>query len=359
MLPDNSTALGVRTFYVKGHKEDYWMGQDHGNSEHVMEFMKRNSHTLQDIHFSTSLPFNGLPDHAAATADSNVAFTFNRVTSYTQQIDHQQHLCIARMIARNSPHLKTFELSASPHFLADDVGELFHDLSVHCELESAIVRLNSRDPLLEVGGTERFIHHHGTIDLQLHILILPQNVRLSNDALDTLTALPRLRTLGFGLPLVQGDDADGANISRFIQKLGSGCPQLQRLELVSKDPIPDTVFVQLSKLNIKSLHLTMLYLANHNNTMPASILALLDCPQLQDLRLGRPTLTFWATSRNPTNKYTISALTLPRLHPSGSAITSLNASRKLSSRSSGSRRIEFNGRRFMDTRIFQEQVWIM
>lgn len=299
---DDPTTLGVRTFYVKGLDEDYSRDQDLGNWEHVMEFMQRNRHTLQDVHFSTWLPFNEQPRHAAVTANRN-AGTLNRVTSYTQQIQLQEHLRMARMVAQKSPHLKTFDLSSRYRFLANDVGALFDDLASHCELESVIVKLESNDPLMDMGGIERFIQHHSRIDSQLHTLILPYNARLSNDALDTLTALPQLKTLGFSLPLVQGEDADGANISRFIQKLGSGCPQLQRLELRSKDPIPDIVFVELSKLKIKSLHLTMLYLSTHS-TLPASMLALLDCPQLQDLRL-EPS---WQTTKDSNNEYIIGAL---------------------------------------------------
>lgn len=106
---DDSTtiAVGVRSFLIKD--DGHWLDEDHGVVDDVMEFMKRNSHTLQDICFYGSLPIGGeQQQHLDHGSDSNALTTFNRMTSYTQQIRHQQHLRMASMVARNSPHLKSW-----------------------------------------------------------------------------------------------------------------------------------------------------------------------------------------------------------------------------------------------------------
>lgn len=281
---DTSSAVGVRVLYVNSYITD-WVDLDQGETEHMVEFMQRNSGTLEEVLFYAPFPYNGQQgdSHPAASADSN-DFTFSRMTNFTQrEICGPQHLHIPRLVAQKSPHLKKFELLRGD-FNGDEgpvyvnVGELFDDLIGLYTLESAIVKLTSKDPTVDVGGIERFIQYHSRIDSQLHTLLLPQNVRLSSDALDSLAALPQLKTLGLGLPLMQGEGVE--KVSRFIQKLGSGCPQLKRLELVSKGPIPDIIFSQLSKLNIKSLQLIML-----SRAAPASLLSLLECPQLQELHI--------------------------------------------------------------------------
>lgn len=102
-----------------------------------------------------------------------------------------------------------------------NVGALFDDLIGLCELESAIVKLTIMDPLEDdMGGIERFIQYHNTIDSHLHTLILPQDVRLSNDALDALTTLPQLTTLGLSLPLVQGEDTDAKRFHASFKNWG-------------------------------------------------------------------------------------------------------------------------------------------
>ncbi|CDH54748.1 predicted protein [Lichtheimia corymbifera JMRC:FSU:9682] len=286
--PNDMLTAGVRTFYVHDY-EAHWLDEDQGDMEHVMEFIKQNSHTLQDITFYTSLPFSGPSDQVGAVDVSNIP-QFNRMTSYTQQIYIPQHLRIARMVAQKSPHLKKFELISA--FDDDtDAGVFFEDLIGHCKLEVAIVRLACFDPLLDMERIERFIQYHGTIDSQLHTLILPDYGFISTGALDTLIALPRLKTLGFGLPLVFDeddtsenglDDADGEHAARFIQKLGLGCPQLEHLEITSGSrPIQHIIFVQLSKLKIKSLKFAI---PVNSNTL-ASLLTLLECPQLQELHI--------------------------------------------------------------------------
>lgn len=233
---DTTTTDGVRMLYIHDYVT-HWLDPDEGEMEYMMEFMQRNCDTLEDVSFYTSFPYSDEEeeqesddeDDYADAADSK-AFTFTRMTSYKQEkIYVPQHLRIARMVLQKSPHLKKFELVRGG-FDDDDpvyvnVGELFDDLIGLCTLESAIIKLASKDPEVDVGGIERFIQYHSTIDSQLHTLILPQNVRLSNDALETLTALPQLKTLGLDLSLVQGgDDEDGEKVSRFIQNLGSECP---------------------------------------------------------------------------------------------------------------------------------------
>ncbi|KAJ8652866.1 hypothetical protein O0I10_011466 [Lichtheimia ornata] len=287
---DNTPTAGVHTFYVHDY-EAHWLDPDHGEMGHVMEFMKRNSHTLQDVSFYTSLPFSGPSDQIGVVDVSNAPL-FNRMTSYTQQIYVLQHLRMAKMVAQRSPHLKKFELISASN---DDTnaGVFFDDLIGKCKLESVIIRLESFDPLMDMEGIERFIQYHSTIDSQLHTLILPDYVFVSKDALDTLIALPRLKTLGFNWPLVLDeddssddalDDKDGEHAARFIQRLGLGCPQLEHLEISSGYPMPDIIFVQLSKLNIKSLKLAT---PLGNNTL-ASLLTLLECPQLQELHIYPP-----------------------------------------------------------------------
>ncbi|KAJ8651655.1 hypothetical protein O0I10_012772 [Lichtheimia ornata] len=294
-----TTMVGVRMLYIHDY-ETRWSDLHQGEIEHVVEFMQQNSDTLQDISFCTTFPYNDEEsDGHSVVADSN-AFTFTRMTSYKQQeIYVPEHLCIARMVVQKSPHLKSFELVRG--FDHDDLvfvnaGELFDYLVGICTLESAIIKLPNKCTLMYEGGMERFIQYHSRIDTQLHTLILPQYTRLSNDALDALTTLPRLKTLGFDLSTVQGeDDEDGKKASRFIQKLRLRCPQLQHLEVVSDAPIPDIVFAQLSKLNIKSLHLIMLSLFMHN--APTSLLNLLECPQLQELHIYPP----YRITKNRTN----------------------------------------------------------
>ncbi|KAJ8651658.1 hypothetical protein O0I10_012775 [Lichtheimia ornata] len=294
-----TTMDGVRMLYLHDYVT-HWLDPYEGEMDYVMEFMQQNSHTLQDVSFYTSFPYS---DEPPIVANSH-AVTFPQMTSYKQQkIYVPQHLRIAKMVVQKSPHLKHFELVRGG-FDDDDkiyvnVGELFDDLIGLSTLKSAIIKLASNDPMLDKESVERFIQYHSTIDSQLHTLILPQNMRLSNDALDTLTALPQLKTLGLDLSLVQDEDAkDDEKVSSFIQKLGSGCPQLQHLELLSEGPIPDVVFVQLSKLNITSLQLTMLSPIMGKKKAATSLLHLLECPQLQELYISPP-----CNTKNQTNAF--------------------------------------------------------
>lgn len=191
---DNTPTPGVRTFHVQDN-ENHWLNEDHGYMDHVMEFMQRNSDTLQDVSFYASFPFNQRFEDVADFDTSNPPL-FNRMTSYSQEIDTLQHEIMASMVAQQSPHLKKFELVSTGNE-ETDVGVFFDELIGRCKLEEAIVRLPCRDELGDAEGIERFIQYHSTIDSQLHTLILPQGLYVSSHALDSLIALPRLKALGF------------------------------------------------------------------------------------------------------------------------------------------------------------------
>ncbi|KAJ8652862.1 hypothetical protein O0I10_011462 [Lichtheimia ornata] len=215
---DDSTtiAVGVRSFLIKD--DGHWLDEDHGVQ--CFDYVQSN-----DKLYSTNTP------PAAST--------------------HGQHGCTELTPFKKLDLYPTYTMNAN-------VGALFDDLIGLCELESAIVKLTIMDPLEDdMGGIERFIQYHNTIDSHLHTLILPQDVRLSNDALDALTTLPQLTTLGLSLPLVQ--------------------------VLFIADPIPDIVFVRLSNLKVKSLRLVMSFLLM--NKAPTSLLTLMECPQLEDLQI--------------------------------------------------------------------------
>lgn len=132
---------------------------------------------------------------------------------------------------------------------------------------------------MDTEGAERSIRYHGTVDSPLHTLTLPNHTRLSKDALDTLTKLPRLENLSISWPWMKEEDQEDEKWSDFIGKLD----RLQHLEICSDEVVPDDIFLQLSKLNITSLNL---YIPILNLPTPTVLLFLLQCPHLQKLTVS-------------------------------------------------------------------------
>ncbi|CDH54746.1 predicted protein [Lichtheimia corymbifera JMRC:FSU:9682] len=280
--------VGVHTFFIDHDgANDFFV-----HLEDLMDFMRRNSHTLQHVYFYIPLPSGRLggddnDDDAYDTTvlDHAIQATgvplFTKMTTYTQYVIEPRDILMARWVARESPHLTKMEISMY------DAGELdtsalFDDLIGRCELESIILEVNGNPTTMDMGGIERFIRYHGTFDSLLHTLILPNHIRLCKDALEALTTLPRLENLSISWPLMkenEGDNNTKSGGSQFIGKLD----RLHRLQLSSDDFIPDDVFVQLSKLNITSLELYMpTFFKSSNST---ALLSLLQCPNLQELHI--------------------------------------------------------------------------
>lgn len=282
--------VGVHTFYIEYDEMDRF---DAEYIEYVMAFMKRNSHSLRHFYFYIPLPSGHIRDddntlnlmHAIQTAGGVSNPLFNSMTTYSQSIFGHEDMLMARWVARGSPHLKEMTLLYKMRQQDDIFGttELFDDLIGLCELESLIIHLVGV-PAADMGGLERLILYHGSFDSLLHTLTLPKHIRLSKDALDVLTTLPRLGNLSISWPLMKEEDntsmsGSGDRCSQFIGKLD----QLQHLQISSDDYIPDDVFVQLSKLNIISLKLYMPMFFKSSKSM--ALLSLLQCPNLQELRV--------------------------------------------------------------------------
>ncbi|KAJ8651656.1 hypothetical protein O0I10_012773 [Lichtheimia ornata] len=275
---DQQDCIGVHTFYVNCHEMNYF----DVDLEDIMDFIRRNSHTLQHVYFYVELvggSASSVPTlNHAIQADDGVLF--KSVTTFVNYIHDYGDMLLTRWIARRSPHLKDIKLlrnrRCAPN--AVDTSALFDDLIGHCELESVIVDLHG-DPTTDTGGAERFIRYLGTFDSPLHTLTLPNHTRLSKDALDVLITLPRLENLSICWPLMKEDqeeESDHEKCSDFIGKLD----RLQHLEICSDEGVPDDVFLQLTKLNIISLNL---YIPILKLPKPSILLSLLQCPNLQKL----------------------------------------------------------------------------
>lgn len=213
-----------------------------GSTKDILDFMTRNSHSLQRIHISAPLPDDPeaearqvIDTYQQMTNADNVVPQFQRLTRYLQDIYGPEENLMTEWVVKRSPYLKELELVDTrsayfSHYVLDggffDILIGLHDL----EMINCFLRVDSA---IEVGGLERFIQYHKTIDSQLHTLVIPKHARLSNDALDALTTLERLEVLGFSLPLVWDQDTvdNDVQFSRFIEKLISGCPRLHRLRL--------------------------------------------------------------------------------------------------------------------------------
>ncbi|CDH54726.1 predicted protein [Lichtheimia corymbifera JMRC:FSU:9682] len=261
--------IGVHTVYIDRHESNHFQV----DIRDIVNFMKRNSHTLQHVYFY--VPVGGSADDVAIFNHAGDGALFNSVTSLINCMNDHDDMLLPRWIARESPHLKEIKISKSEssHLHGIDTGALFDDLIGHCELESVTFQLHG-DPTMDTGGVERFIQYHGTFDSLLHTLILPKHTHLSKDALEALTKLPRLENLSISWPLTKEEDQEDENSSHLIGKLD----RLQHLEIFSDDVVPDDVFLQLSKLNITSLNLYIPILK-----LPTILLSLLQCPNLQEL----------------------------------------------------------------------------
>ncbi|KAJ8652863.1 hypothetical protein O0I10_011463 [Lichtheimia ornata] len=275
---DQQDCIGVHTFYVDCYEYVYWTV----DLKDVMDFMRRNSHTLQHVYFYIDLGGgdDNVPilNHVIQAADGAL---FKSMTTFVNCIGDYSDILLTRWVVRESPHLKEIKLILSrcyrPHEI--DTSALFDDLIGHCELESVIFELHGNPTTMDMEGAERFIRYHVTFDSLLHTLTLPKHTRLSKDALDVLARLPRLRNLSFCWPLMKEDqeeEGDHEKCSDFIGKLD----RLQHLEICSDELVPDDVFLQLSKLNIISLNL---YIPILKLPTPTILLSLLQCPNLQKL----------------------------------------------------------------------------
>ncbi|KAI7878396.1 hypothetical protein K492DRAFT_209002 [Lichtheimia hyalospora FSU 10163] len=260
---DDDGTAGVHTFVIDYDEE---FGKPF-HAKHVMNFMIRNRHTLQNIHFwppgCGDVEENDPSDtpilsHAIqATANDNHDDQFNQMTRYTQYISHQDDILMARWAARKSPHLKEVELVENDYNgvnIEIDIGAFFDDLIGLCDLETLKISLNL-DVSMDMGSIERFIQYHSTFDSQLHTLVLPKNTRLSMEALDALATLPRLKHLSIHFPLVQDDedDPDGEHFPQFIHQLAVECPRLEYLKIVFHAAIADKIFLRLSELQYQQL----------------------------------------------------------------------------------------------------------
>ncbi|KAJ8652860.1 hypothetical protein O0I10_011460 [Lichtheimia ornata] len=279
--------VGVHTFYVDcDEANDFFV-----DLEDLVDFMRRNSHTLQHVYFYIPVPRGRMrhDDNDNDTYDTSILAhaiqgagdpLFTKMTTYTQYLIDPKDMLMARWVARGSPHLTKMEISMDDTEV--DTSVLFDDLVGRCELESLTFGLNGNPTTMDMGGIERFIHYHGSIDSLLHTLSLPKHIRLSNDALDALTTLPRLATLSISWPLMKEADNTKSEHVRcfgFIGKLD----QLQHLHIWSDDLILDDVFLQLSKLNITSLELDIPRFLE--SSKPMALLSLLQCPNLRVLFL--------------------------------------------------------------------------
>ncbi|KAI7878399.1 hypothetical protein K492DRAFT_209006 [Lichtheimia hyalospora FSU 10163] len=297
---DDHNTAGVHTLYIDYYDMNWLLIR----IKDIMNFMIRNRHTMRDIYFNCPLPCpateendpSGTPilSHAIhATDDDNYDDRFNQMANYTQEIGDQNHLLMARWVARKSPHLKQMELEWMPETpdVDIDTSALFDDLIGLCELESVTINL-ATDSSMDMGGIERFIQYHSTFDSHLHTFTLPNDIRLHHDTLNLLATLPRLKHLSIGFPLVKDeeDDPDGEHFSQFIHQLAVGCPQLEHLEISFYGPIHDNIFLRLSELQVTSLELGMRY---YEDKLPIGLLSLLQCPHLQVLDIN----VFWSKDK--------------------------------------------------------------
>ena len=291
---DSTDSIGVHTFEVDCH-QGY---RPNFNIKDMMDFMTQNRHTLRHTSLCIPLRWSRRIDsdvsgaHMLHHAVQNVSAgdsLFKQMTHYTQKIDNQDDVLMARWIARTSPYLKEMILKKG-YIITMDTNALFDDLIGLCELEMLKIDLYHGSL---TGSIERFIRYHSTFDSQLHTLTLPTYTRLSMDALELLATLPRLENLSIHLPLVQDEDPDGEQVSQFIHKLAEGCPQLDYLTIRTYDAIHDNILLRLSELQVKSLELK---LPRHVKTLPIGLLSLLQCPQLQELHIQ-----YYGARVNPTS----------------------------------------------------------
>ncbi|KAJ8651659.1 hypothetical protein O0I10_012776 [Lichtheimia ornata] len=276
---DDDRVGGVHTLYI----DRFDTTTFYSNIREVMDFMRRNNHTLQHVYFYYPLGGRGgknasILNHAIQAADGGGgAPYFKSMTTFTNCICDYDDILLTRWIVRESPHLKELELMRYAAYSAGpaDTSALFDDLIGRCELESVVFDLKA-DPAMDMGGVERFIQYHGTFDSPLHTLTLPKHTRLSKDALEVLTRLPQLEKLNISWPLMKEEDQEDENCSHLIGKL----KRLQHLEIWSDEVIPDDVFLQLSKLNVTSLKLHM---PIFKSSKQLALLSLLQCPKLEEL----------------------------------------------------------------------------
>ncbi|KAI7878397.1 hypothetical protein K492DRAFT_179897 [Lichtheimia hyalospora FSU 10163] len=280
---DSSDSIGVHTFAVDCH-QSY---QPNFAIKDMMDFMTQNRHTLQQTSLCISLRCSSINDNDVSGTDmlhhavQNVSAgdsLFKQMTHYTQKIDRQDDVLMARWIARTSPCLKEMVLQKG-YIITIDTGALFDDLIGLCELE--ILKIDVYHGRL-MESIERFIQYHSTFDSKLHTLTLPTYTRLSMDALELLATLSRLENLSIHLPLVQGEDPDGEQVSQFIHKLAEGCPQLDCLTIRTYDRIHDNILLRLSELPITTLTLDMF---SYKTKLPRSLLSLMQCPRLRHLHI--------------------------------------------------------------------------
>ncbi|CDH54735.1 predicted protein [Lichtheimia corymbifera JMRC:FSU:9682] len=272
--------LGVHTFYIDRHELNYF----EVDLNDIMDFMRRNCHTLQHAYFYIDLGGgdNSIPTLNRAIQAADDGALFKSMTTFVNYIFDDSDMLLTRWIAQRSPGLKEIQLLRNTRFArsAVDTSALFDDLIGYCELESVIIQLHG-DPTMDTGGAERFIRYHGTFDSLLHTITLPNHTRLSKDALHVLTTLPRLENLSISWPWMKEEEGDHEKCSDFIGKLD----RLQHLDICSDEVVPDDVFVQLSKLNITSLNL---YIPTMKLPTPTILLSLLQCPNLQNLFVSVP-----------------------------------------------------------------------
>ncbi|CDH54725.1 predicted protein [Lichtheimia corymbifera JMRC:FSU:9682] len=267
--------IGVHTVYI----DCYELNNFQVDIRDIVDFMKRNSHTLQHVYFYTLV--GGSADDEAIFNHADDGALFNSMTTLINCIHDHDDILLTRWIARESPHLMEIGLSNHESYApnAVDTSALFDDLIGRCELESAIVDLYG-DPTMDTGSIERFIQYHGTFDSPLHTLTLPNHTRLSKDALEALTKLRGLENLSISWPCAQDEDQEDIKCTHLIGKLD----QLQHLGIWSEDVVPDDVFIQLYKLNISSLYLNV---PISKLSKPTVLLTLLQCPNLQELGISR------------------------------------------------------------------------
>ncbi|CDH54732.1 predicted protein [Lichtheimia corymbifera JMRC:FSU:9682] len=280
---DQQDCIGVHTFYVDRHELNVF----EVDLNDIMDFMRRNKNALQHVYFYTPLRDEGEVDNSIPILNLNRAVQaaddgarFNSMATFVNTILDDSDMPLTRWIAQRSLGLKEIKLLRDMIYgrREVDTSALFDDLIGRCGLESVIIQLHG-DPTMDTEGAERFIRYHGTVDSPLHTLTLPNHTRLSKDALDTLTKLPRLENLSISWPWMKEEDQEDEKCSDFIGKLD----RLQHLEICSDEVVPDDIFLQLSKLNITSLNL---YIPILNLPTPTVLLFLLQCPNLQKLTVS-------------------------------------------------------------------------
>ncbi|KAJ8654719.1 hypothetical protein O0I10_009610 [Lichtheimia ornata] len=237
---DQQDCFGVRIFFI----ECNYRGIYSMDLKDIMDFMRRNSHTLQQVWFHDIDLVGGdtpILNRAIQVADD----VFKSLTTFTCRIYGQVDILFTRWIARESPHLKELKLMRDCDRSQDptDSSALFDDLIGRCELESVIFELYG-DPTTDMGSVERFIQYHSTFDSQLHTLTLPKHTRLSKDALHALSKLPQLEKLSISWPFLMKEEEDQGDekCSHFVDKLN----RLKHLGIWSDEVVPDDVFVHQS-----------------------------------------------------------------------------------------------------------------